>query len=97
MQVLDLVQFDPTLNCFVLKGDMQNYPPKWPDGTPKSTNNAFSWRAGVADTAFLKPKATNDRSKDLNSNGNVYAYSRASITRVPYGRTKKLDDYSAKI
>ena len=97
MQVLDLAQFDPTRNCFVLKGDMQNYPPKWPDGTPKSTTNAFNWRAGATDTAFLKPKASNGRSKDLNSNGNVYAFSRASIDRIPYGRTKKLDDYSAKI
>jgi hypothetical protein len=76
---------------------MQSYPPKWPDGTPKSTNNAFNWRAGVTDTAFLKPKASNGRSKDLNSNGDVHAYSKASITRVPYGRTKKFKDYGAKI
>jgi hypothetical protein len=60
-------------------------------------DNAFNWRAGVTDTKSLKPKATNGRSKDLNSNGNVYAFSRASIDRVPYGRTKKFKDYGAKI
>jgi hypothetical protein len=60
-------------------------------------NNVFNWRAGTTDTASIKPKAPNGRSKDLNSNGNVYAFSRASIDRIPYGRTKKLDDYTAKI
>jgi hypothetical protein len=97
MQLSDLVRFDPTLNCFVLRDPMQNHPSTWPDGTPKSTNNAFNWRSGVADTAFLKPKAANGRSKDLNSNGNVYAFSRASIERVPYGRSKKFKDFGAKI
>jgi hypothetical protein len=96
MLVSDLVRFDPIRNCFVLK-DFMPKQSTWPDGTPKSTNNAFNWRAGVTDTAFLKPKANNGRSKDLNSNGNVYAFSRASIARIPYGRPKKLDDYSAKI
>jgi hypothetical protein len=76
---------------------MPKYPPTWPDGTPKSTSNAFNWRAGVTDTKFLKPKATNGRSKDLNSNGDIHAYSKASIARVPYGRSKKHVDYSAKI
>lgn len=71
--------------------------PTWPDGTPKSMDNVFNWRAGVTDTKSLKPKATNGRSKDLNSNGNVYTFSRASIARVPYGRTKKFKDYGAKI
>ena len=71
--------------------------PTWPDGTPKSMDNAFNWRAGVTDTKFLKPKATNGRSKDLNSNGDINAYSKASITRIPYGRSKKLVDFSTKI
>jgi len=75
---------------------MKKYPPTWPDGTPKSMNNAFNWRAGVTDTAFLKPKASNGRSKDLNSNGNINTYSKAS-TRIPYGRTKKFENFTAKI
>jgi hypothetical protein len=94
MQVLDLVQFDPTLNCFVLKGDMQNYPPKWPDGTPKSTNNVFSWRTGAASIA-APAKTLPARAKDLNSNGSIYAYTPASKTT--YGQTKKFDDLNAKI
>ena len=96
MQVSDLIRYDSVLNCFVLKAPMYKQP-TWPDGTPKSMNNVFNWRAGTTDTASIKPKAPNGRSKDLNSNGNVYAFSRASIDRIPYGRTKKLDDYSAKI
>jgi len=70
---------------------------KWPDGTPKSMNNAFNWRAGITDTTSLKPKVTNGRSKDLNSNGGVYAYSKASIARVPYGRNKKFENFATKI
>jgi hypothetical protein len=97
MQVNDLVRFDPTRNCFVLKGPMKNHPLAWPDGTIKSTNNVFNWRAGITDTASLKPKAPNGRSNDLNSNSNITTYSKASLTRIPYGRTKKLDNYSAKI
>jgi hypothetical protein len=96
VQVFDLIRYDSVLNCFVLKDPMHKQP-TWPDGTPKSMNNVFNWRAGTTDTTSLKPKPSNGRSKDLNSNGNVNTYSRASIARVPYGRTKKLDDYSAKI
>jgi hypothetical protein len=96
MLVSDLVRYDPVRKCFVLK-DFMPKQPTWPDGTPKSMDNVFNWRAGVTDTKSLKPKATNGRSKDLNSNGNVYAFSRASIDRVPYGRTKKFKDYGAKI
>jgi hypothetical protein len=95
MQVSDLVRFDPTLNCFVLKDLMKKYPPTWPDGTPKSMNNAFNWRAGVTDTKFLTPKATNGRSKDLNSNGSIYAYAPAGKT--PYGRSGKFKDFATKI
>ena len=96
MLVSDLVRYDPVRKCFVLK-DFMPKQPTWPDGTPKSMDNVFNWRAGVTDTKSLKPKATNGRSKDLNSNGNVYAFSKASIDRVPYGRTKKFKDYGAKI
>ena len=96
MLVSDLVQYDPVLNCFVLK-DFMSKQPTWPDGTPKSVDNAFNWRAGVTDSKSLKPKATNGRSKDLNSNGGVYAFSRASIDRVPYGRSGKFKDLTAKI
>jgi hypothetical protein len=96
MLVSDLVRYDPVRKCFVLK-DFMPKQPTWPDGTPKSMDNVFNWRAGVTDTKSLKPKASNGRSKDLNSNGNVYAFSRASIDRVPYGRTKKFKDYGAKI
>ena len=71
--------------------------PTWPDGTPKSMDNAFNWRAGATDTKFLKPKATNGRSKDLNSNGDINAYSKASIARIPYGRSKQLVDFATKI
>jgi len=94
MQVLDLVQFDPTRNCFVLKGDMQNYPPKWPDGTPKSTNNAFNWRTGAPSVA-APAKPLNARAKDLDSNGSIYAYTPAG--KKPYGRSKKFADLNAKI
>ena len=97
MQVLDLVRFDPTRNCYVLKGDMQNYPPKWPDGTPKSTTNAFNWRAGATDTAFLKPKASNGRSKDLNSHGDFHTTTKLNAARAPYGRSGKFKDLTAKI
>ena len=96
MLVSDLVRYDPVRKCFVLK-DFMPKQPTWPDGTPKSMNNVFNWRAGVTDSKSLKPKASNGRSKDLNSNGNVYTFSRASIARVPYGRTKKFKDYGAKI
>jgi hypothetical protein len=96
MQVLDLVQFDPTLNCFVLKGNMKTYPPTWPDGTPKSTNNAFNWRTDTP-SAAPKPKTPNARSQDLNSNGNINTYSKASSTRAPYGRTKTFENFATKI
>jgi hypothetical protein len=94
MLVSDLVRYDPTRNCFVLKDYMPKQP-TWPDGTPKSTDNAFNWRAGVTDTKSLKPKATNGRSKDLNSNGSIYAYAPAGKT--PYGRSGKFKDFATKI
>jgi hypothetical protein len=96
MLVSDLVQYDSVLNCFVLKAPMYKQP-TWPDGTIKSMNNVFNWRAGTTDSSSLKPKAANGRSKDLNSTGNINTYSKASVTRIPYGRTKKLENYSAKI
>jgi hypothetical protein len=96
MQVLDLVQFDPTRNCFVLKGDMQNYPPKWPDGTPKSTTNAFNWRTDTPSAAPKKPPL-NARAKDLNSHGDFHTPTKLNAARVPYGRSGRFKDLTAKI
>jgi hypothetical protein len=96
MQVLDLVQFDPTLNCFVLKGNMQDYPPKWPDGTPKSTNNAFNWRTGTPSAAPKHPPL-NARAKDLNSHGDFHTTTKLNAARAPYGRSGKFKDLTAKI
>lgn len=94
MLVSDLVQYDPIRNCFVLKDPMKKYPSAWPDGTPKSMNNAFNWRTGEPSVA-APAKPLNARAKDLNSNGSIYAYTPAGKT--PYGRTKKFADLNAKI
>ena len=48
----------------------------WPDGTPKSMNNAFNWR-NTAATAVPYVGGVNPRSLDMHSNGNVYTYTRA--------------------
>lgn len=96
MQVSDLVRYDPERNCFVLKGPMKTYPPKWDDGTPKSTNNAFNWRKDIPSIA-PPSKPLNARAKDLNSNGSIYAYTPAGKAKVPYGRTKKFVDLNTKI
>jgi len=96
MQVLDLVQFDPARNCFVLKGDMQNYPPKWPDGTPKSTTNAFNWRTDAPSAAPKKPPL-NARAKDLSSHGDFHTTTKLNTARIPYGRSGKFKDLTAKI
>jgi len=48
----------------------------WPDGTPKSMNNAFNWREGVA-TATPKLGSPNARSLDMHSNGSVFTYTKA--------------------
>jgi hypothetical protein len=96
MQVLDLVQFDPTRNCFVLKGNMQNYPPKWPDGTRKSTNNAFNWRTDTPSAAPKQPPR-NARAKDLNSHGDFHTTTKLNTARIPYGRSGKFKDITAKI
>lgn len=93
MRVLDLIRYDATRNCFVLRGTPMH---KWPDGTPKSMNNAFNWRTGAA-TAVSKPKAANARSKDLNSNGSIYTYSHTASEKKPYGRTRKFVDLNSKI
>lgn len=69
---------------------------KWPDGTPKSMNNAFNWRSSPSVTA-PKPKAANARSKDLQSNGSIYTYSHSTGTKPAYGRTKKFVDLNAKV
>lgn len=76
MLVSDLVRYDPTRNCFVLKDLMNDYPMTWPDGTLKSTNNAFNWRVGAA-TAIPPVANKNHRSLDMHSNGNVYSYTKA--------------------
>jgi hypothetical protein len=96
MQVLDLVCFDPTRNCFVLKDPMKNYPPKWPDGTPKSTNNAFNWRTGEPSSA-PKAKIPNARAKDLNSHGDFHTTTKLNTERIPYGHSGKFKDLTAKI
>ena len=86
MLVSDLVRYDPTRNCFVLKACMNDRPTTWPDGTPKSMNNAFNWRAGVA-TAIPFVATKNNRSRDLTSNGNVYSYTKAKLSsNAPTGR-----------
>lgn len=98
MQIADLVRYDPILNCFVLKDFVKKYPPTWPDGTPKSMNNAFNWRAGIADVpAAPKAAKPNARSKDLHSNGNINTYTKASATRTPYGRSGKFQDFKSKL
>ena len=98
MQVADLVRYDPTLNCFVLKGPMKTYPSTWPDGTLKSMDNAFNWRAGIVPTsAAPKVAKPNARAKDLNSNGDINVYIKAGTSRVPYGRSGKFQDLKAKL
>lgn len=83
MLVSDLVRYDPTRNCFVLKACMNDHPTTWPDGTPKSMNNAFNWRVGVA-TAIPFVSNKNHRSLDLTSNGNVYSYTKAKQSSNKY-------------
>ena len=53
------------------------YPEAWPDGTPKSMNNAFNWRVGEA-TAVPFVANKNLRARDLHSNGNIYTYTKAA-------------------
>lgn len=93
MQVLDLIRYDASRNCFVLKGTPMH---KWPDGTPKSMNNAFNWRGTPATTSF-KRTSTSARSKDLNSNGSIHTHASTADKKVPYGRVRKLVDPHAKI
>jgi hypothetical protein len=51
---------------------------KWPDGTPKSTGNAFAWRERQPEVELPKPRAPAVRSKDLNASGNAFqTYSKA--------------------
>lgn len=49
----------------------------WPDGTPKSMNNAFNWRVGKA-TAVPFVANKNQRALDLHSHGNIYTYTQAA-------------------
>lgn len=58
----------------------------WPDGTPKSTNNAFNWRGQAAAVEMPKTRAPAVRSKDLNASGNAfqtYTKAHASIGNFP--------------
>jgi hypothetical protein len=63
----------------------------WPDGTPKSMNNAFNWRVGTA-TAVPFVANKNHRSLDLSSADNVRTYTKAKKGTKPanlkstYGR-----------
>lgn len=59
----------------------------WPDGTPKSMNNAFNWRAGKA-TAIPFVANKNQRARDLHSNGNIYTYTAATRNTTPKTITK---------
>jgi hypothetical protein len=94
MLVSDLIRYDPIKDCFVLKDFMTN--PTWPDGTPKSVNNAFTWRK---DTPSIAPptRPLNARAKDLNSNGGIHTFSTAGKEKIPYGRTKKFIQLNNKI
>jgi hypothetical protein len=74
INTLDLVRYDPARNCFVLKGTTMH---TWPDGTPKSMNNAFNWREGKA-TAVPFVANKNHRALDLHSHGNIYTYTKAT-------------------
>jgi hypothetical protein len=51
--------------------------PTWPDGTPKSMNNAFNWRDTEA-TAHTRVGTPNARSLDMHSNGNICVYTKAT-------------------
>lgn len=63
---------------------------KWPDGTRKSTHNAFNWREnslGVLCVKFVPP--TPARSKDMHSNGSIYSYGKAKTRdTTPHTITK---------
>jgi hypothetical protein len=51
---------------------------KWPDGTPKSQNNAFDWRSRTATAMPPKAKPASARSKDLNASDSIFTtYTRA--------------------
>jgi hypothetical protein len=63
---------------------------KWPDGTRKSMHNAFNWRdnaLGILSVRYVAP--TPARSKDMNSNGNIYSVTKAKeINTTPHTITK---------
>ena len=48
MQVLDLTRYDPVLNCFVLKGHMQNQPCKCHPDSP------FHWAHNQRPSIFVQ-------------------------------------------
>ena len=50
----------------------------WPDGTPKSGNNAFDWRNRTPEIEPTRLGPTPPRTKDLHAKSNVFqAYTRA--------------------
>ena len=91
INTLDLVRFDPVRNCFVLKGTPMH---KWPDGTPKSMNNAFNWRENASSILASKPVPTPARSKDMSSNGSIYAYAKTKSAPKPVAAKRGTKLYS---
>lgn len=50
----------------------------WPDGTPKSTNNAFDWRNRAPTVEAPKSGPIPARAKDMNANSSIFTiYSKA--------------------
>lgn len=61
---------------------------KWPDGTPKSMNNAFNWRENALGILCVKPAPTPTRATDLTASDSIYTLPKnKSITKFP--TTKK--------
>lgn len=58
---------------------------KWPDGTPKSANNAFDWRAKLPKTA--KPAKAPNLKVQLEKRINFTVYSRAGYAARTRSKT----------
>lgn len=59
---------------------------KWPDGTPKSTNNAFDWRNRAPTVTAPKSGPIPPRAKDLHATSTIfttYTKAVASIGNFP--------------
>lgn len=69
----------------------------WPDGTPKSTNNAFDWRNHAPVVEAPKSGPIPARAKDLNATSSIFTiYSKAVASigsfpsvAVPSGKRRK--------